>query len=165
MDKGSIYRKTAKGLEAIASRDRALQPRQRSLLILVDGRRTADELSRMSPAGFEESLGQLLELGMVEAAGVVADASTEAHVSAPAPLNPEPRGATVPLPEAQRFAVRRLSDMLGPASDDFCLRIERTRSATEFQAVLQKAMLFVEANLGAGRAREFAHAMEEHRPS
>ena len=164
MDKGSIYRKSKKGTEAMASRDRNLQPRLRSLLILVDGKRSVDELARMAPAGFEESLDQLVQLGLIERAEAAAPAQAQREITAPAPLASNPAAPAVSLAEAQRFAVRRLSDMLGPASDDICMRIERTRNAGEFRAVLQKAEQLIDSNLGSARAQEFAHEMESHRP-
>lgn len=166
MDKSRIYRKTAKGTEAVATRDRALQPRLRSLLILVDGKRPFEELARMTPAGFEESMDQLVELGLVEPAEAAAVSQQQAATTAPSPLAPS-SGAAAPvsLAEAQRFAVRRLSDMLGPASDEICLRIERTKSASEFLAAVHKAEQLVDSNLGKARAEEFAQEMESHRPA
>ena len=165
MDRSTTYRKTAKGSEAVATRDRALQPRLRSLLILVDGKRSVDELARMTPAGFEDSLDQLVQLGLVEPAEG-APAGEKAGTTQPAPLAAEPApAATVSLAEAQRYAVRRLSDMLGPASDDICLRIERTRNAGEFKAVLLKAEQLIDASLGAARAQEFAQEMQSHWPA
>lgn len=165
MDKARTYRKTAKGSEAMAHRDRALQPRLRSLLILVDGKRTADELSRMAPTSFEECMDQLLQLGLVEPAEAPSPTAPQPAASAPAPVAAEAAAGTVTLAEAQRIAVRRLSDLLGPVSDDICMLIERTRSAAEFMGALHKAEQLVDSNLGSARAQEFAQEMKGHRPA
>ena len=164
MDNARVYRKTTKGTEAVANRDRGLQPRLRALLILVDGKRSVGELAQMTPSGFEESIEQLAQLGLVEA--VEGAAAPPPVTSAPVPLAEVPAaGATVPLVQAQRFAVRRLSDMLGPLSDDICMRLERARTASEFMALVHKAEQMVDANLGSARAQEFARDMESHRPA
>ena len=162
MDKSRIYRKTPKGAEAIAQRDRALQPRLRSLLILVDGKRSAADLAQMAPGGFDEAMDQLVQLGLVEAA----EAGPAPVTTAPAPLAAAPADAParLPLAEAKRLAVRRLSDLLGPLSDDICMRIEGARTASEFMAFVHKAEQMIDANLGSARAQEFAQEMESHRP-
>jgi hypothetical protein len=46
----TVYRKTAQCLEAMASRQSGLLPRQRSLLIMVDGKRTHAELVAIATA-------------------------------------------------------------------------------------------------------------------
>jgi hypothetical protein len=164
MDKARTYRKTAKGAEAMATRDRALPPRLRSLLIFVDGKRTNDELARMAPVSIEEAMDQLLELGLVEAAEP-APGQPLPKPPAPAPVAAAPAAGTVSLVEAQRFAVRRLSDLLGPGSDDVCMRIERAKSAGEFMAALQRAEQLVDGTLGSTRAREFTQDMQGHLPA
>jgi hypothetical protein len=62
----TIYRKTAKGQGEIETRVHRLAPRFRSLLILVDGRRTDDELMRLVPQFGETALAALAEGGFIE---------------------------------------------------------------------------------------------------
>jgi hypothetical protein len=68
MDSEAIYRKTDKGAEAIALRERSLPQRLRACLILVDGKRPFGELARLSAAlgDPENLLAQLLDAGLVE---------------------------------------------------------------------------------------------------
>ncbi len=59
--------KTPQGQDELSTRQRRLSQRHRTLLYLVDGRRSADEVRRMSAqAGVPDScFGELLELGMI----------------------------------------------------------------------------------------------------
>ena len=61
-----IYRKTALGADEIQTRARRLAPRLRSALILVDGRRSDEELARMVPQA-AEALAQLAAEGYIDA--------------------------------------------------------------------------------------------------
>lgn len=60
--------KTPEGQDELSTRQRRLSQRHRTLLVLVDGRRSAAEVRRMgSQAGVHDScFGELLELGMIE---------------------------------------------------------------------------------------------------
>jgi hypothetical protein len=180
IQKNAVYRKSAHGAEALARRDPALTLRLRSLLILVDGKRHAEELAKLSPSGpeTEQLLGQLDDLGMIELATAPAPAPATAAMAAtaeaPAPaavLTPEPAAAptpvqvrVVPLPEAKRAAVRRITDLLGPTGEDLCLRIESTRSAQDLLAVLKRAEAVVRSVRGAEAATAFVHDMQAHQP-
>ena len=62
----TIYRKTAKGQAEIESRTLKLAPRFRTVLIMVDGRRTDEEILRQTPAGAGDALAALLSAGLVE---------------------------------------------------------------------------------------------------
>lgn len=84
-----VYVKTAAGREEIDARTRKLAPGLRSVLLVVDGRRSGAELASMAqrlhaPA---DSLQQLSALGLIEpggGAGVVAETTTEDTMSEPA---------------------------------------------------------------------------------
>lgn len=84
LDKSATYHKSAKGAEAIATRQQSgLTPRQRSMLILVDGRRSYAELARLARVlgDPEQLLAQLSTEGYIEAGPPRAGPPT-----APAPL-------------------------------------------------------------------------------
>lgn len=99
IQKNLIYHKAAKGAEAIATRQHGLSPKLRSMLILIDGKRTFDDLARLSQmlGDTDELLGQLLDEGFIEPGGA-------APVHTPAASAPAPLAAGVPgmtLLEAQ----------------------------------------------------------------
>ncbi len=125
VQKNVAYRKSAAGADALATRDAALSMQLRSLLILVDGKRSADELAWLSasPAKTQQPFSHLLELGMIEplptpSAAVASFAAPAGPASSPARI--------VTLAEAQRAAVRGLTNLLSPTADD-CACASRAR--------------------------------------
>lgn len=94
MDGATIYRKTPRGLEAIATRQPALEPRQRSLLILVDGKRGMQDLARFAClcGDVQALLAGWREQGFIEAV-------VEAAPRAERPQAPRPRWDFVQLLE------------------------------------------------------------------
>jgi len=159
LDKSAIYHKSAQGAEAIATRSAALSPKQRSMLILVNGKRPIRELATLGQGlgEPEQLLAQLADAGFIETASPSANAPTE-----PAPLMPASgpeRAATelaVPLPQAKRFAVRRLNEMLGPTAQDMCIRIESARTPQEFRAAVRRAETVLREVVGPQLAQQFA---------
>ena len=152
LDKDTVYRKTQRGVDALAIRHGGLTPRQRSLLILIDGRRNGEELATLGAA-----VGDVALLLALQAAGFVERAG-------PAPEAAEPqRSATpaVPLAQLRIQAVRRLTDMLGPSAEDLCLRLEKAQTLQEFRATLRRVEATLEQVLGRQRAAEFASDMEK----
>lgn len=156
--KDSVYRKSPQAVEALAKRDPALTPRLRSLLILVDGKRSGEELGRLAPTGAEtpQLLAQLHALGMLEVALAAAPEGSDATAA--------PAARSVSLPDAQRAAVRRLTDLLGPDAAGLCMRIESTRTAQDLLAILQRAEMTVRTARGADAANAFARQMQDFRP-
>jgi hypothetical protein len=164
MNQGMIYKKSAQGSQAIAARDRNLTPRLRSLLIMVDGKRSPAELAQLTAQpDVAPLLDQLLQMGMVEEA---APASPAPAVQAAATPSAAPAtGATVPLADAKRFAVRKLTDLLGPAAEDLCIKIEAARNAADFMAVIHRVETMLREIRGARQADEFTAAIQDHRPA
>lgn len=158
VQKNAVYRKSARGTDALSRRDPALTLRLRSLLILVDGKRSGEELARLS-AGLGD-IGQLLtqldDLGMIEP---VAQA-----VAAPAASAAAPPVRVVTLQEAQRAAVRRLTDLMGPAAEDLCLRIESTRTAQDLATLLKRAEGVVREFKGPAAAAALMEDLRAYRP-
>jgi hypothetical protein len=167
-DKTATYRKSALGSEAITTRSSALLPKLRSTLILIDGKRGFAELAKLA-AMFgdpEQNMTQLAELGFIEpVAGTAGNGAPPAAASATSGnATAPPPAATVTLQQAQRHAVRRLSDLLGPIADELCMRIEKTRDAQEFQVAMQRAEAMLRQIGGSAKAAQFAADMANHRP-
>jgi hypothetical protein len=166
VQKNLVYHKSAKGTEAIATRQHGLGPKLRSMLIMIDGKRGFDELARLSTmlGDTEELLGQLLDQGFIEpVAGPPPPAAAQpATASAPAPLAP---AKAVSLAEAQRFVSRRLTDLLGPNADELCLRIEGARNLKDFQAAVTRAEGILRQYKSAQTAAEFAADVQAHMPA
>ena len=164
VQKNAVYRKSAQGAAALATRDPVLSMRMRSLLILVDGKRSADELARLSPSAEEvqQLFVHMLELGMIEPVppppGATAASAEVSQSAAPAPAR------IVTLQEAQRAAVRGLTNMLGPTADDLCMRIESARTAQDLQAAIKRAELAIRTARGTQAAAAFMADMQARRP-
>lgn len=155
MDMDSMYRKTRRGTDAIANRHPALGPRQRSLLILVDGRRSVAELRAVAAAcgNTDDALQGLLAQGLIEPVAASAGAAA-----------PEPaRASALPLAQARSLAVRRLNDLLGPGATDLCLRLEATQSVQEFRAAIRRVEATLREVVGPQRAAQFVSDVENLR--
>lgn len=147
----TIYRKTAKGVQEIETRALKLAPRFRSLLILVDGRRSDEELMRLVAASGDQALAALAEGGFIEAIGMTADPEPAAPVRpSPAPAAPPDR-----LDQRRREAVRQLLDLVGPMGEAIALKLERAATLEDFRALLVTAAQIVANTRGRQVATEF----------
>ncbi len=162
--KNLVYRKSAKGSEAIATRQHGLSPKARSLLILINGKRDLEELTRLAgvQGDPQQLVGQLLHDGFIEE--VPGASASESPTPAPAPT-PAGAASALSLGEAQRFATRRLLALLGPTAEPICLRIEATRTAPDFQASIKRAEALVRELRGSHVAADFAAEMQAHQPT
>ncbi|MGY8905203.1 MAG: hypothetical protein ACKVIH_11710 [Burkholderiales bacterium] len=173
MDPRAIYHKSTKGLEEIAERKYKLLPRLRSVLILVDGKRTFEDLAKLSAAMGDpfELLSQLLTDGFIET-----EALPESHVTtmpaamaatpataAPAPVvaAPEPPRS---LQDARRYAVRHLTDLMGPNAEMLCIKIESAKGLTDFITAVVRAQDVLRNLRGAPAAEKFAQEMAARTP-
>jgi hypothetical protein len=126
------YAKTDLGIEEIRSRRKNLRGRERTMLILVDPSKTADEL-RASGAriGVEPEFLQTL----VRDGYVVAVAGTEG-----APAEAAPREVTkdefARFRAAKAFLNETVVDVLGVRAFMFTLKLERCSSRAELAALL-----------------------------
>jgi hypothetical protein len=155
----TIYRKTDKGQSEIDTRASRLVPRLRQALILVDGRRTDVELSKLILAEPEATLAALAQQGFIEAIATVDDARTAEAVAprAAAALAAKKPAAAAPSPETlRRDAVRYLNDKLGPAAEGISIKLERAKSMADLRPLLVLAGQLLRSARGAALADEFA---------
>lgn len=139
----TVLKKTEKGALAIRERDRSLGPRARTVLILVDGIKTANQLSAVGQDKVQGMalVEQLLTEGWIEMAlSPVAATSVAATPAAAAALvSPAapPAAAAVSarvLGESIRAACRNLESFMGPGADPLSLQLEKCKTAAEFEA-------------------------------
>lgn len=148
----TIYTKTAEGQRELQTREKRLAPRARSLLILIDGRRTDDELAGLV-TDFGDNLQPLLEAGLVQAV----------EPRPPSP-KPAPRATANEAPQAvedrealRREALRAVNDLLGPTGEALALRIEKAASGKELNAALERAVAYIANARGGAAAAQFAN--------
>lgn len=164
MDMKAVYKKTQKGQEEMAHRT-VLGMRERTLLVMVDGKTTGAELLARAqhmpdPQGL---LAKLIDGGFIApeaAAAAPAQAAPAPPPPAPAvaPPAPPPSPSASPQPsiqEAIRFARRYLNDTLGPDADMLVEPIERCKTAAELRARMEKTREALANSAGKRRAEEF----------
>lgn len=161
----AIYRKTSKGLSELATRALKLSPRLRSLLILIDGRRSDDELLRLVPTVGEEGVQALLAEGLIELIGLTNDVSPMPPRTT-LPEAPRPASPGAPTLESLRQDLTRaLTDLIGPLAAPLAIRIERARTRAELLALHEAAARQVESVRGRAAAetfwQRFAAAIEQ----
>jgi hypothetical protein len=144
-----IHRKTAKGQAEIETRAHRLAPRLRSALILVDGKRSDDELSRLVLQDPEGTLKALIEGGFIEPHAVVAPPPPPPTQAPPPPV------AAPSFDQFRRDAVRALTDLVGPMAEAVGLRIEKARNTEELRPLLQLAMQVIANTRGRDKAVDY----------
>lgn len=177
IDKQVIFRKTAKGSDAITTRQAGLSPRLRSALIMVDGKRSyGDLVSMVTVLGDPETLVKELEsAGLIEIVGGSAQANpgipsapvSGADATSLATAKTVPAALSVPptLVGAKRFTARLLTELLGPMSEVLCVKIEAARDMADFITAVKRARDVVREVKGQAVATQFIEQVEVHTPA
>lgn len=160
MKPGTTYIKTDSGRAEIAARAHALAPVQRRLLILIDGKKTINDLLAFVRVGeLDTALEHLLQEGLIESSHAVH------HLQAPvapgfAAASPTelPRPATDPdqFKEVRSAASHFVLDRLGASGEPICAAIERCDSPAELRKLLRGVEIFIGQRLSAETTQDFA---------
>lgn len=134
----AILRKTAAGQAEVGSKAHPLPPRARSLLIMIDGKRSLDELRAMLGPQVDEAVLLLQREGLVEPVPGAA-APVTAAAATPVAAAFVPVAAALDVAAVRRDAARAITDALGPMGDALAMRVERAKTEEELRAVLQLA--------------------------
>lgn len=163
----TILIKTDLGQEAIKHRDRALPPRERTTLILVDGAKRVQDLAQAC-GGLDEALRIAETLVGLGLAAVVSDgaAPPAAGAAATPPAGASERNskaaASPALPQDLRSSTRRatraLEDLLGPACEPLALQLEKCKSLAELEAKVLELRAIVASMRSEKKADEFVAA-------
>lgn len=155
----TVLKKTDQGIEAIKHRDRALPPRERTTLILVDGSKRLQDLAQAC-GSLDEALriGQaLVDLGLASVvSGAVAPPSPTHATTGNAPAT-----AAAPVQDLRtsaRRATKVLEDLLGPACEPLALQLEKCKSVAELEAKIQELRPVVASMRSEKKAEEFVAA-------
>lgn len=166
MDKQAVFHKTDKGLQEVASRAHKLPARERSVLILVDGKSTVQQIIEKTRhfGDAEQFLSNLLGQGFIERLVLtppseVLPAGTSAEAKAPAEAAPE-----VSLASAKDFAAHFLLDEIGPDAEPMAERIEACMDIEQLVAQLERYRTVVEATRGKRKADQFWRGVEARVP-
>ena len=157
---GTIYRKTDKGQIEIETRALRLAPRLRTALILIDGRRTDNELRPLVPGDPTQTFHTLLHDGFVEVVRVVEERAVPRPPSPPPSADPNIRK----FEQRRREAVRALIDEVGPLGEAVAMRLEKCAAWGELKPTLELARQVLEYARGAAAAAEFSRRYMETAP-
>ncbi len=180
---GEIFRKTEAGLAALRSHG-ALEPRWRTLMILVNGERTVEALRQQLGQDPRPALLQLREQGLVELArrealppAAAPSPRVPAPAPAPSPVRPPaaPAAPPVPAPSAapaaatadeapllrarQTQALNLLMRNFGPGGEDMAEPLMQARSLAEFRAALTPLLEKLAVYQGKKRAAELIRSL------
>ncbi|MBK6629975.1 MAG: hypothetical protein IPG33_02420 [Betaproteobacteria bacterium] len=170
MDLNAVYKKTQKGQEEMAQRT-VLGMRERTLLVMVDGKTTAANLLARAqhmpdPQGL---LTKLVEGGFISAE---ASAAPTAPAAAPAAASPQVPAALTPqdlriMQETMRYAERFLDAVLGQDADMLAVAIDKCKTIDQLRTQLGKTRDVIEGMGKKKKAEEFwntAQALLEGQP-
>jgi hypothetical protein len=148
MDSSLLFHKTPKGEEEMAHRSHGLSPRARSLLIMVNGKVTGEELKKRGDAlgGGVDLFQMLAEGGYIEP--IAAQGDEIAPAAATPQLNPGHQ-------EAVRFASHFIVESLGPAYDELGGRIESCRDPAQLMHLLEGVREVIDSNAGKKKGEAF----------
>jgi hypothetical protein len=130
---GAVFVKTPKGQHEVASKSGGLTPRVRRVLIMVDGKRTVDDLRALLLADdLQHTLGLLEEDGYIAivASSVAGEPLRSITAFAALPATPDP----LRLQQARNFMSNTLKVFVGSLGTTSLLdRIERAESHLELR--------------------------------
>jgi hypothetical protein len=146
MESHTVFQKTPAGQEEVAARTHKELVRFRTVLILIDGKASVEQLTTMAGklCNVPEALEQLRAAGLIEA--IKTAAAPQATASA---------AAAAPDKETLQKINRALYDAIGPAADDLCLQVEKCRSYPELKQIAEKCSDLVKNVAGKRKADEF----------
>ncbi len=179
-----VFDKTEKGREEIATRKYHLTSRIRSLLVMIDGKQSADELlKKVAGLGLtEQAIADLLQDGFIkdaaaafltEAAGT-SGATSQANPAAVPPagsaaMAPAPPPASEPLlPEGQtqfeaiyRFYNETIKSTIGLRGYALQLKVEKAASIEDFRLLKKPYLEAVEKAKGQEMARSLRDRLDK----
>ena len=135
MDATAVYYKTPKGEEEIKTRAAKLPQKLRTMLIMIDGTKTAGDLGEIAKrlSISEDFIAALEGQGLVARAGAGTGGSPS-----PAAATPAGSDEVARFVAAQRFMNDTVVDALGIRSFFFSMKIEKCASRAELAQLLDE---------------------------
>ena len=160
MNPGSICRKTEQGRAEVAGRSRALSGLQRRVLIMVDGKKTVNDLGAFVRVGdLDGVLAHLLQEGLIESTdGVLPLQAPAAPGFTPANQTQAPRAAThleefIKVRQQTSSFVR---ERLGESGEPICSAIDRCDNPQALRQLLRGVEIFIGQRLSPETTQAFA---------
>jgi hypothetical protein len=132
MDASTLYQKTRKGEEEIKNRQLKLPPKLRTMLILIDGRKTIAQLNALAAQlGTGDDYAAQLE-----GHGLIAGGTSAAVPPTTSPAEPA-NGEYERFAIARRFMNETVVNALGMRSFFFVLKLEKCSTRAELATLLE----------------------------
>jgi hypothetical protein len=161
----TIFRKTDKGQAEVETRAHRLSPRLRSALILVDGKRSSDELRKLIAQQADDTLAALSDQGFIEVAAVsaapVAAAPAPAAASESRGAGSSASGGARDFDGVRRQLVREFTELTGPLGEAMAMRLEKAGDRQALRGLLAAAGEYVIGVRGASAANDFVQRYAE----
>ncbi|WP_423708110.1 hypothetical protein [Undibacterium sp. WLX3042] len=166
----SIYDKTEKGREEIATRKHHLANRLRTLLVMVDGKQTATELlKKVSTLGFDENnIQELLDQELITAvskSGEIIEAAA-AEINLVSELPPAAAVAVEEMSESEQFREvytffnETIKSVLGLRGFTLQMKVERASTLDDFKKLRQPYLEAVMKSKGREMARSLRDRLD-----
>lgn len=155
----SIYDKTDKGREEIATRRFQLAPRLRTLLVLVDGHRSEEELLR-NVAGIgltENALQELLEQGYI----LLATSYASLPEPEPEAVAPQPADQVQQFRSIYDFYNKTIKSTMGLRGFPLQLKVEKAGSVDELRQLRDPYVEAVQKAKGRDTAALLAQQLDQ----
>ncbi|HVK94470.1 MAG TPA: hypothetical protein VM571_07055 [Noviherbaspirillum sp.] len=140
----TVFDKTDKGREEIATRKYRLAPRLRTLLVLIDGKQTGgDLLQKVSGIGLnEESLAELLQHGFIRSISIPAPDLAAQPTATMAVAVPAATESVLAEGQSQYLAIYKfytatIKSTIGLRGYGLQLKVEKAASVADFRALRQ----------------------------
>jgi hypothetical protein len=160
MNPGTTLIKTDKGKAEIAERSHALNAVQRRLLILIDGKKTVNDLGAFARVGeLDAALDHLQREELIESADYIAPLQAPvAPCFAAGSPSEAPRPATSPeeFKKVRQQASDFVLERLGSDGEPICAAIDRCDSPAALRKLLRGVEIFIGQRLSAETTQAFA---------
>lgn len=158
----SIFDKTDKGREEIATRKYHLASRLRTLLVLIDGKKSGDELlKKLAGMGLDEaSVVELQRDGFIHESGSEARAAPAAATTSEAASNPLPPGQNQ-FEAIYHFYNETIKSTVGLRGYPLQLKVERANSIEDFRKLRQHYLEVVQKAKGHEMARSLRDRLDQ----
>jgi hypothetical protein len=162
----TVLVKTDAGREALAKRSHGLTPRQRALLISINGELDIAQLRTRfaggAPEEMDAALEKFLDAGLIEAVGETGPVAAAGEVpAAAAAARGTDRAASAAgnvVGDWRRIQTRAtdlLREVMGADADLLAMRIERARTEQEFLTHLERSFDVVDQARGADTLAQY----------
>ncbi len=139
-----VYEKTASGIDEIAGAQRRLKLRQRQVLILIDGKRTLNEITQSLP---RLTVAEIIE--ELAAQGFIQDPNrpkTSSHIIEPTPNAPEVSAEQ--LAETKNILISSTTEHLGLMGRTMVEQISTAASYEQLKACISRWHMAIRESKG-----------------